>query len=100
MAERSHAVHMLRGLPLLARGVRRGVFGLAFTAAGIVGIDPESALPVGIAAATVVLLPLLAQRPLVMRDLRQRTHAGALARYYLDAMLGLFAVRTHGAERT
>ena len=33
------------------------------------------------------------------RDLRQRTHAGALTRFYLDALLGLIPVRAHGAER-
>jgi ATP-binding cassette subfamily B protein len=39
------------------------------------------------------------QRPLGELDLRYRSHAGALGRFYLDALLGLTAVRTHGAER-
>jgi ATP-binding cassette subfamily B protein len=43
---------------------------------------------------------LLAMQPLLIeRDLRVRTHAGALGRFSLDALLGLTAVRTHGAER-
>ena len=33
------------------------------------------------------------------RDLRQRTHTGALTRFYLDAFLGQVPVRAHGAER-
>jgi len=32
------------------------------------------------------------------RDLRVRTHAGALTRFYLDGLLGLTAIRSHGAE--
>jgi hypothetical protein len=32
-------------------------------------------------------------------DIRIRTHVGSLSRFYLDAKLGLVAVRTHGAER-
>ena len=44
-------------------------------------------------------LPLLGQPLLTERDLRVRTHAGALGRFTLDALLGLTAVRTHGAER-
>jgi ATP-binding cassette subfamily B protein len=34
------------------------------------------------------------------RDLRLRTHIGALSRFYLDALLGLIPARTHGAERS
>ena len=45
------------------------------------------------------MLPLITQPFLIERDLRVRTHAGALSRYYLDAMLGLIPVRVHGAER-
>jgi hypothetical protein len=42
----------------------------------------------------------LAVRPLFTeRDLRVRTHVGALSRFYLATLLGLVAVRTHGAER-
>jgi len=32
------------------------------------------------------------------RDLRVRSHSGALTRYYLDALLGLIAIRAHAAE--
>ncbi len=36
---------------------------------------------------------------MVESDLRVRSFDGSLTRFYLDALLGLFAVRTHGAER-
>jgi ABC-type transport system involved in cytochrome bd biosynthesis fused ATPase/permease subunit len=32
-------------------------------------------------------------------DLRLRSHTGALSRFYLDALLGLFPIRTHGAQK-
>jgi ATP-binding cassette subfamily B protein len=35
---------------------------------------------------------------LAERDLRVRSHAAGLTRFYLDALLGLLAVRAHGAE--
>ncbi len=33
------------------------------------------------------------------QDLRFRTHDAALSRFYLDALLGLVPIRTHGAAR-
>jgi ATP-binding cassette subfamily B protein len=47
-----------------------------------------------------VLLPLASQGVLSERELRVRTHAGGLARFYLDALVGLVPARTHGAERS
>jgi ABC-type multidrug transport system fused ATPase/permease subunit len=37
---------------------------------------------------------------LAERDLRVRSHAAGLTRFYLDAMLGLLAIRAHSAERS
>jgi len=46
------------------------------------------------------VLPIFgAQALLAERDLRTRNHAAGLTRFYLDAMLGLVAIRAHGAER-
>lgn len=45
-------------------------------------------------------LSILSQPLAVERDLRLRTHLGDLSRFYLDALLGLVAIRTHAAERT
>src|SRR4029077_3065135 len=62
-------------------------------------LDVSLAVPALIAASLVVALPLLMQPLLAERDLRVRNHTGALSRFYLDALLGLVPVRTHGAER-
>lgn len=100
MTERSHSVQQLRALPPLAGQLLRSVAGLAVTTAGIALVAPGVALPAVAAALVSVALPLAVQRPLAELDLRFRSHAGALGRFYLDALIGLSAVRTHGAERT
>jgi ATP-binding cassette subfamily B protein len=98
MAERAHSVHMLRLLPLFGTMLIRAVCMLVATTAGIIWLDPQSA-PIAVAVVTIsVALPLLAQRFMIERDLRFRTHNGALTRFYLDGLLGLTAIRSHTAE--
>jgi ATP-binding cassette subfamily B protein len=99
MAERSHSVQALRLLPGLGGQLMRSVFELALTTAGIAWLDLASAPLAVLAAVLSVGLPLAAQPLLAERDLRVRSHASALGRFYLDALLGLVAVRVHGAER-
>jgi len=99
MTERSHMIHRIRHLPELGGQLLRSTFELALTTAGIVWLDPRSA-PLAVAAAFVALaLPLIVQPVVMERDLRVRTHTGALCRYYLDALLGLVPIRVHGAQR-
>jgi ABC-type bacteriocin/lantibiotic exporter with double-glycine peptidase domain len=99
MSERSHMIHRIRHLPELGGQLVRSAFELAFTAAGIIWLDRRST-PLAAAAAVVALAsPLLVQPIIRERDLRVRTHSGALCRYYLDALLGLVPIRVHGAQR-
>ena len=99
MAERSHAMYRLRHLPDLTRQLSRAFFELCVTSAGIIWLEPAS-LPWVLAIAFAALLPSIAtQSVLAERDLRARNHAAGLTRFYLDAMLGLTAIRAHGAER-
>ena len=99
MAERSHSAQVLHLLPHLGGRLIRSVFELVLTTAGIAWLDPASAPLAALAAALSVGLPLATQPLLAERDLRMRSHAGALSRFYLDALLGLVAVRVHAAER-
>src|SRR5439155_15534151 len=99
MAERSHTVHWIRQLPFLGGSLARSCFELVLTAAGIIWLAPKSAPVATLAALLAAGLPLLLNPILVERDLRVRTHVGALGRFYLDALLGLVAVRAHCAER-
>ncbi len=98
MAERSHSAHVIRSVPSLGIGLLRATLGLLFTAAGIVWLDPGLAPLAGIAVLASVGLPMIIQPLLTERDLRFRTHLGSLSRFYLDALLGLTTIRTHGAE--
>ncbi len=98
MAERAHRVHVLRNLPEVCGYFIEKIFMLLFTVAGIIWLDPSVAaiaILVGIAS---VVLPLLAIPVLSVRDLRLRTQAGSLTRFYMDALFGLVALRTHGAQ--
>lgn len=100
MAERSHVVHALRELPVLAAQVVRCGLELVVTTCAIAVLDPRSSgFAIAIAAAAVTL-PLAAQPVLVEREMRARTHLGAIARFYLDAMLASVPIRAHGAERS
>jgi ATP-binding cassette subfamily B protein len=99
MTERSHMIHRIRHLPDLVGQLLRSTFELILTAVGIAWLDPKSA-PLAVAAAAVAVgLPLVVQPEVRERDLRLRTHTGALCRYYLDALLGLVPIRVHGAQR-
>ncbi len=99
MTERSHMIHRIRHLPELGGQMMRSVLELVLTAAGIAWLDPASAPLAFAAALAAILLPLLAQPAVIERDLRVRTHSGALSRYYLDALLGLIPIQVHGAQR-
>jgi ABC-type bacteriocin/lantibiotic exporter with double-glycine peptidase domain len=99
MAERSHSTHRLRQLPDQVRQLLSALAQMAATAAGIVWLEPAAA-PLVLAACAAAVLPVFgAQSLLAERDLRTRNHAAGLTRFYLDAMLGLVAIRAHGAER-
>lgn len=99
MAERSHATHRLRHLPDLLREGWRTVAELGATAAGMIWLEPQAG-PYIVAAVLAALVPVFTvQRVLAERDLRVRNLGGGLTRFYLDSMLGLMAIRAHGAER-
>jgi ABC-type bacteriocin/lantibiotic exporter with double-glycine peptidase domain len=98
MAERSHSIHLIRRLPELGGQLLRYVFEIVFTTAGIIWIDPPSAMLAILAAVAAIVIPLASQPLLMERDLRLRTHAGALSHFYLDALLGLVAIHTHGGQ--
>jgi ATP-binding cassette subfamily B protein len=98
MAERSHAIYLIRQLPKLAGSFVRDALTLAITVGAIAWVDPGAAPLAILAAGSALLLPAVFNPLLRELDLRVRTHAGALSRFYLDALLGLAAVRAHGAE--
>lgn len=97
MAQRAHTVQFLRDVPPLAVNLLRSLVSLAATVAGIAWFFPQAALQAVICAGVAVAVPVFAQPWLLERDLRFREHGGSLSRFYLDALLGIVPIRTHGA---
>ncbi len=97
MAERAHALYRIRRLPDLVSRFLRAALGLVATAAGIVWLDPWTLLPALLALLVAGAFPLWVQPALSEQDLKLRSHAGALTRFTLDALLGMHAIRAHGA---
>jgi len=100
MADRSHSVHRLRLAPDLGESFVRAASELLFTLAAIVWLDPGSALLALAAGALTVIVPLALLPRLQEWDMRVRNHAGAVTRFYFDALMGLFPIRTHGAQKS
>ncbi len=100
MAERCHSLHRLRLLPGLGGQFVLGALELLMTTAGLIWLDPASAPLAMCLMLTALLAPLVIQPVLAERELRVRSHAASLSRFYLDALLGLVSVRAHGAERS
>ena len=99
MAERAHLLHRLRALPTLGGEIARTAIEIVVVAggAGLARSARRAALAIALGLVA-LLIPFVAEPAVAERDLRMRNHAGALGRFYLDGLLGLVAVRTHGAE--
>jgi len=98
-AERLHAIHEIRSLPLMVGETVRTVVTLAITALAIAWIDTEHGQIAIVAAVLATLIPVFAMKKIREIDLRVRTHSGALSLYYYDALLGLSTIRAHRADR-
>lgn len=99
MLERSHNAHVLRTLPQLAVRCARVAAELLVTTVAIAWLSPPMALVALAAGVLAAGIPLIGNTLAIdERDLRVRTHAGALARFHLDALLGRTAIEAHGAE--
>lgn len=100
MTQRAHDLRSLRYLPSLGLNLVRTGFQLILTTIGVIWLDPISAPLAILGTLFFVGLSLLTRPLLEERDLRLRTHIGALSRFYLDGLLGLVPLKTHSAERS
>jgi ABC-type bacteriocin/lantibiotic exporter with double-glycine peptidase domain len=99
LAERSHAINELRSLPLLLSRVVRGGATFVITFAALLFLMPQASVTL-IAGALVLLAIAFGFQPLFAEtDMRARTHAGGLTRFYLDALAGIGTIHAHCAER-
>ncbi len=99
MADRSHNVHQLRQSAELAAVFVRSTLEMALTVVAIGWLYPTAFWPSALVAVAALGIPLVAQPLLAERDLKLRSHSGALMRFNLDALLGVVAIRAHGAAR-
>ena len=98
LASRAHHAHRVRMIPDAAGDLARLSIEMLFTVVALSLVSPTAGLTAALLSPVLLGIPLSLQRLLSERDLRMETHAGALSRFYLDAMQGCFAVRTHRAE--
>ena len=100
MAHRVYELRELRDLPQLGVLFLRTNFELLLTTAGLIWLNPGGTLIALLALITTIGVWLASQPKMIEQDLNLRTHEGALSRFYLDALLGLTPIRTHGAEKS
>ena len=99
MAYRAHGLRQIRSLPDTASSFLRILFQLVLTTAGVMIFAPRSA-PIAFLAMLVSVGLALSSQPMIQeRDMRFRTHSGAMGRFFLDGLLGLVPLRTHRAGR-
>lgn len=99
LAERAHSIHQLRSVPGMALHFVQSAFEVLLTLAAIVIVDRSSVSLALLLLAAAAMTSGLTQPVVHERDLRMRTHAAALGRFYLDSLLGLTAIRAHQAEK-
>lgn len=99
LAERSHAIAELRGLPLLLTRVIRSSATFVITLAAMLYLIPQASITLIVGGLAMMSIALVFQPVFAEIDLRARTHTGGLTRFYLDALAGLGTIHAHCAER-
>jgi ABC-type bacteriocin/lantibiotic exporter with double-glycine peptidase domain len=100
MTQRAYELRQLRTLPSLGTNFIRLIFQILLTVTGVILLNPGNVHIAILATIFAVGISFITQPVLTEQDLVLRTHSGALSRFYLDALLGLTPIRTHGAERS
>lgn len=97
LADRSHQLFRVREVPVLLSAFLSAIGQLLFTTAVLIWLNPRGAPTVLCLSALAAGFPVLLQPFLVERDLRARSHQGALGRFHLDTLLGTIPLRAHDA---
>ncbi len=98
LAGRAHVLHELRALPLLATQLLAASLETVLVAVALCVLAPPITGFVVLATIGALGAAAAVQLPLRERELRAREHASALGQITLDAVLGVLAIRAHGAE--
>jgi ATP-binding cassette subfamily B protein len=100
LAERGHAITQLRDAPLIATTLLVDFARIAMVLVGLSWVMSSMLWVVALAGVFAIAAPLGMFGMLAERDLRARTHLGALSNLYLDALRGTEPIWTHGAARS
>lgn len=98
VAHRSQGLFELRALPESALAVFKHALDVIVTVAAMIAVDPRGAHLSLLALAAALALPIAALGARRRVELRVQSHASALGQLYLDALMGLVPLRTHGAR--
>ncbi len=99
MAQRLHTAEQLREIPEMGGQLLRLCCELLCTVGAVLWLYPQCGVPTVIGGIAAAVLPFLGQLLMGEADFRWRNQGAALSRFYLDALLGLIAIRAHGAQR-
>ncbi|HYC87849.1 MAG TPA: ATP-binding cassette domain-containing protein [Thermoanaerobaculia bacterium] len=99
LAERSHAIAELRALPLLLARIMRHGATFILTVAALLFLMPQAGVTLLLGALLLLGIAFAFQPLFAEIDMRARTHAGGLTRFYLDALAGVGAIHAHTGER-
>jgi ABC-type bacteriocin/lantibiotic exporter with double-glycine peptidase domain len=100
LAERGHAVTQVREFPDLLRRTVIAATRIGLLLAGLTWLLPQEIGLILVATLTALIAPFTIYPALAERDMRARTHVGALSRFYLDSLRGTEAIWAHGAARS
>ncbi|MBF0379988.1 MAG: ATP-binding cassette domain-containing protein [Magnetococcales bacterium] len=99
MIQRAYDLREISNLPNLGVNFLRILAQIILITIGLTVIYPEGTGRVIFSCAVVILLAFLSQPWLQEKDMQFRTHVGSLSRFYLDALLGIVPIRSHGATQ-
>lgn len=99
MAERAHSLWRVRQFTSLFLDGVRTIGGALLISLSLIFFLPQQR-PIVLALLAMALgVPLLVQPLLVGLDLRVRTYNSSLTKAFLDSLIGMSPLRTHGGER-
>ena len=100
MAQRVHDMRLVRKISEIVAVFFRLVFQIIITVAGIMYLMPVKTFIPILAGISAAIIPIAAIPLLKEQDLRFLTFTGSLARFCLDALIGLVPLRSHSAENS
>jgi ATP-binding cassette subfamily B protein len=97
MIQRAYELRHLRIIPIMGMQCLKILTEIICITVGLIVLYPQGTLLILFSSMSIIAVSLLTQPLVLEQDMRFRTHTGGLSRFYLDALLGLLPIRSHGA---